>query len=137
MIRGLTPQIRNELIKQRFVMLHNKVNDLQKVYDEYDVDGGKIEKIHLNNSCYDKQMKDVLTEIHFEIVKGNENTFNALLDGNRNEMQDAFKWQQVFQSLYLQASTLQSICLPLMFSGNDLDKYIVKQTDIAEKDYQV
>ena len=59
------------------------------------------------------------------------------VDGNRNEMQDAFKWQQVFQSLYLQASTLQSICLPLMFSGNDLDKYIVKQTDIAEKDYQV
>ena len=137
MINGLTPQIRNELIKQRFVNIQHKVNDLQKVYDEFTNHQGKIEKNMLNRTCDDKKMKNVLTQLHFEIAKGGVNTFNALLDGHRNEMQDALNWHKVFQSLYIQASTLQAVCIPLMFSEGDVNRYVEEQNKIAQKDYQV
>ena len=137
MIRGLTPQIRNELIKQRFVEIQNRVNDLQKVFNEYASDKGIAEKNMLNETCKNTQMKNVLTEIHYEIVNGNENTFKALLDGHRNEMQDALNWHKVFQTLHFQASTLQSACIPLMFWEGDVDRYVDKQTAIHQKDYQV
>ena len=137
MINGLTPQIRNELIKQRFVNIHHKVNDLQKVYNEFTVNRTKTGKNMLNRTCDNRRMKNVLTEIHYDIVSGDVNTFNALLDGHRNEMQDALNWHKGFQSLYIQASTLHSTCIPLMFSEDDADRYVEEQTEIAKKDYKV
>lgn len=91
----------------------------------------------LNMTCVDKKMKNVLTEIHYEIVSGDVNTFNALLDGHRNEMQDALNWHKGFQSLYIQASTLQATCIPLMFTEGDVDRYVEEQNKIAQKNYQV
>ena len=96
MINGLTPQIRKEMIKQRFVKIQNKVTVLQSVYDEFTDHQGVPEKNMLNKTCDNRKMKNVLVEIHDEIVNGDVNTLNALLDGNRNEMQDALNWHKAF-----------------------------------------
>ena len=79
MINGLTKQVRNDLITQRFVNLQSDVNYLQKVYNEYTEDKDIEQKNRLNKTCNGTPMKKILTQLHSEIVTGNDNTFKALL----------------------------------------------------------
>ena len=137
MINGLMPQLRNELIKQRFVPYQHRVNDLQTVYDEFNDNHSNLTKKVLKRTCKQSNMKNVLTDIHDEITSGDVTKFNALLNGHRNEMQDALNWHKVFQSLYIQASTLQAICIPIENTEGDVDSYVEKQNKIAESNYQV
>ena len=137
MINGLTSQIRNAMIKQRFVVFYHRVNNLQKFNDEFTANRTTIKKKALKKECNDRQIKNVLTELHYEIVRGTEDTFKAVLMGNRNEMQDALNWHQIFLSLHIQASTLQAVCLPLMYDEDDLDDYAKDQIKLAQNEYQV
>ena len=62
----------------------NNVNNLQKVFSEFIENPNSTNKDALRNECNTtNSMKDVLTDLHIEIVNkdGNNGTFNQLLDG--------------------------------------------------------
>ena len=82
----LVPQIKDEVIRQRFnSSIKDVVNKLQKVFIEF-VDMPDIgHKKALTETCNTTNaMKDVLTDLHTEIVEGGNGTFNELLDGGVN-----------------------------------------------------
>ena len=83
MIKELVPQIRQDIIKQRFTMtIQNKINQVQKMYDEFAKNPDKSHQDTLYIQCVmTNSMKNVLTDIHSEIVTGGVGTYNELLDG--------------------------------------------------------
>ena len=82
MINGLVPQIRKDMIKQRFIQnIQNKVNNMQRLYNDFAKAPNKPQREALIDQCKGNAMKNILTEIHSEIVNGGEGNYNELLDG--------------------------------------------------------
>ena len=82
MINGLVPQIRKDMIKQRFIQnIQTRVNDMQRLYNDFAQRPNKPMKEALIDQCRGNAMKNVLTEIHNELVNGGEGNYNELLDG--------------------------------------------------------
>ena len=83
MISNLVPQIRQDMIKQRFIAsIQNKVNQLQRIYDEFAQlpDRGNQEAL-IRQCKTTNAMKTVLTDIHTEVTRGAEGNYNELLNG--------------------------------------------------------
>ena len=80
-INELVPNIVNETIKKRFEnSVHDKVNQLQKVFIEFVDKPDVTHKQILSQTCNDTNGKnDVLTSLHNEIVNGGNATLNELL----------------------------------------------------------
>ena len=83
MISNLVPQIRQDLIKQRFIAsIQNKVNQLQRIYDEFAQLPNSANQDALLRQCRTTNgMKTVLTDIHTEVTRGAEGNYNELLNG--------------------------------------------------------
>ena len=71
------------MIKQRFIAsIQNKVNQLQRIYDEFAQLPDRGNQEALIRQCKTTNgMKTVLTDIHTEVTRGAEGNYNELLNG--------------------------------------------------------
>ena len=82
MIHGLVPQIRKDMIIQRFIRdTQNKVNQMQRHFADFVQRPNRPQKEALKDQCGGNAMKNILTDIHSEIVNEREGHYNELLNG--------------------------------------------------------
>ena len=76
--------IQNDIIREKLISILNKLNQLKKVFISFTDKPDMNNKDVLRHECNATNgMKDVLTDLHIEIVNkdGNNGTFNELLNG--------------------------------------------------------